>query len=345
MTIEESVPLATLTTLRVGGPARYVISIKKPADLPEAVAFAAERSLPITVLGGGSNVLAPDAGYAGVVLHMQLPGISFADAGAAVLVTAGAGASWDVLVEKAVARGLWGIENLAGIPGTVGAAPVQNIGAYGMELEQVFVSADVYDRRTGEVRPYMHNECAFEYRQSRFKSEPELIITSVTLELKKDGSPQLQYGDLAARAAVGEPLGTPAAVAAAVRSIRARKFPDLAVCGTAGSFFKNPIISEEKYTKLAVRFGDITEIHGAIPRYPLQREGEVKIPLAYILDKVLGMRGYRIGPVHLFNAQPLVLVADEGATQQDIDALANDVAQKVFEATGIAIEREVRNIA
>ena len=345
MTVREAVPFSSLTTLRVGGPARYVMEIEDVATIPEALAFARERSLPFMVLGGGSNVLAPDAGYEGIVLRMRIPGITFTKLDEdTVEVVAGAGASWDELVSEAVAQNLWGIENLAGIPGTVGAAPVQNIGAYGVEFESTLSEVTVYDACAGERTTIAHDTCGFSYRESRFKHEPHLIITNVSLRLKKRGAPQLRYSDLAGLTETEESLETPSRIASAIRSIRARKFPDLATHGTAGSFFMNPIIAEGAYRELTERFADIIAEHGAIPRYPMQRGGDVKIPLAYILDKVLGLRGYGNGHARLFENQPLVLVADRDAHASDVDALANDVAQKVFDATGITIEREVRSI-
>ena len=343
MIAREAVPLSSLTTLRVGGPARYVIDIEDAAILPEAIAFAHERSLPFIVLGGGSNMLAPDAGYEGVVLCMRTAGIVFAGDGM-VEVTASAGVPWDDLVQEASARGLWGIENLAGIPGTVGAAPVQNIGAYGVEFESAFVRAVAYDRGAGKFRTFTRDECGFRYRDSRFKQERDFIITEVTLRLSPDGEPQVGYSDLARLCEAGELLDTPARIMEAVRAIRARKFPDLTKEGSAGSFFKNPIISEAEYEALSERFAPVILAHGPIPRYPLQESGVVKIPLAYFLDKALGLRGYKKGHAHLFHNQPLVLVTEDGATAEDVNALADDVAKKIHDAIGLSIEREVRDL-
>ncbi|MES2995133.1 MAG: UDP-N-acetylmuramate dehydrogenase [Patescibacteria group bacterium] len=344
MTVREDVPLATLTTLRVGGPARYVIDIHTKSELAEAIAFARERTLPYAVLGEGSNVLAHDAGYEGVIFRMRIPGVSFVEDENVTTLEAGAGVIWDELVEAAATRGLWGIENLAGIPGTVGAAPVQNIGAYGMELERALESVVCMDASDGTIHTLPRDECGFSYRDSRFKREPNLIIIAVTLRLGNENMPQVGYSDLARLAEGGIPLDTPKRIGDAVRQVRTRKFPDLAVYGSAGSFFKNPIITKEKYAELSERFREVIAQHGAIPQYPLGQTGEIKIPLAYVLDKVLGLRGYGNARAHLFENQPLVLVADSEARASDVDTLANEVARKVFDATGITIEREVRNI-
>lgn len=335
MTVGESVPLTELTTFRLGGPARYVIDVTDTATLVEALAFARDRSLPFRVLGEGSNLLVPDAGYPGVVLRMQMRGTTYEERDGAVEVTIAAGESWDTLVREIAGRGLWGIENLAGIPGTVGAAPVQNIGAYGTELADTLIEVEAYDARTGETLRFPKEDCGLGYRESRFKHEPDLIITSVTLRLTPAGSPQLGYADLARARGAGVPLSTTAEIGNAVREIRSRKFPDSRVEGTAGSFFKNPIISRDATAVLEKQYPDM-------PRYPAGTGS--KVPLAYILDKILGLRGYRIGPARLFEAQPLVLVADRGATAADVERLADDVARKVFDATNIVIEREVRTL-
>lgn len=335
MTVRESVPLAELTTLRIGGPVSAVIDVEREEDLPAAFAYARERELPVFVLGDGSNVLAADAGFDGVVVRLRTSGVTYIEDGDDVLVTAAAGESWDGLVRTVAERGLWGIENLAGIPGTAGAAPVQNIGAYGTELADTLVSVSAYDLQTGATVSLAAGACAFGYRESRFKREPHLVITSVTLRLSPTKGPQLAYADLARAKESGVSLATPAEVGDAVRAIRARKFPDIRIEGTAGSFFKNPIITDDAFRMLAVRYPDM-------PSYPAA--GGVKVPLAYVLDRVLNLRGYRMGPVRLFEAQPLVLVADAGASAADVDRLASDVAKKVFDATNITIEREVRSL-
>ena len=335
MNVRASVPLQDLTTFRIGGPARYVIDITNDETLRDAIAFADEQHLPHRVLGEGSNVLAADDGYEGVVLRMVTSECSFSDEGGATTVTADAGLHWDALVREAAARNVWGIENLAGIPGTVGAAPVQNIGAYGVELERCLTSVAVFNTETKQRGSLTKSECGFGYRESRFKHEPHLIITSVTFTLTRTPTPELSYGDIARAIADGVAHATPGEIGEMVRSIRAKKFPDITKEGTAGSFFKNPTISEKAFMELAIRYPNL-------PHYPVVNG--VKIPLAYILDQVLGLRGYRKGKARLFEAQPLVLVADHGATRDDVDALASEVTQKVFDATHITIEREVRDL-
>lgn len=333
MILKENMSLSGLTTLRVGGPVRYLAACESERDVHDAIAFAQEHGLPFLILGEGSNVLASDRGFEGLVLLMRIQGIGSSEEDGDVIVTAGAGVRWDDLVRYAAEHALWGMENLAGIPGTAGAAPVQNIGAYGMEVKDTICEVRALDTAAGTVRAFSNEECAFGYRDSVFKRNEGFVILSVSFRLRRDGAPSLGYKDLQASLDAGTDLSTPVLIGDAVRSIRTRKFPDLMVHGTAGSFFKNPTVSEAAYAELAERYE-------GIPGFP-NGEG-VKVPLAFVLDKVLGLRGHRVGNVSLFAAQPLVLVAHEGATADEIDAFANDIARRVHASTGIAVEREVR---
>jgi UDP-N-acetylmuramate dehydrogenase len=336
MELLENVPLSSLTTLKVGGSAQYVAECKNEEDIQIALAFSRERDLSWYVIGGGSNLLAPDDGFSGVIIRPLFKGITFTDAGEAVEVHVGAGVVWNVLVQESVERELWGLENLAAIPGLVGGAPVQNIGAYGADTADTLSYVDAFDTNSGEVIRFSKEDCAFGYRDSRFKHDPSLIITAVGFLLLKNGVAHIQYPDLTAYAEKGGQLSTPKEIAAAVAEIRSKKFPDLSVVGTAGSFFKNPVISAEKYTALRAAYPDL-------PGFP-QIEGTVKVPLAWILDHVLHLRGYTVRNVRLFEKQPLVLVAELGATAAEINSFVKDIAEKVKDATGIEIEREVRSL-
>ncbi len=335
MTVDERVPLSSLTTFKSGGVTARVAHIRTVEDFDAARAMITAEQLPFYALGEGSNVLPSDDGYDGLIVKLEIPGMEFSVEGDTVRATCGAGVSWDVFVREAAVRGLWGVENLAGIPGTCGAAPVQNIGAYGAELSHVLHSVDVYDMRDGALRTMFRDECELAYRDSRFKRESNLIIVRVTFALSRTAAPRIEYGDLLRAKEAGTDLSTPAAIGAAVRTIRATKFPDLTVYGTAGSFFKNPVLSEQKYTELTARYG-------AVPRF--SNPSGVKVPLAFILDKALALRGFRMGHAHLFGAQPLVLVLDPGGSSSEIEALAREVETRVYDATGIRIEREVRSL-
>lgn len=331
--MEEDRPLAPLTTLGVGGNARFFIEARKEEDVHEAITVARERALPLFVLGNGSNLLVPDAGVGGVVVKVALDGITVEDGGDHVRITAGAGARWDDVVDAATERGVFGVENLAGIPGSAAGAAVQNIGAYGGEFSRVFEYADCIDASTGENVRIARDDAAFGYRTSVFKQKGGYIILRVVLRLPKAGQPDLSYGDVARAKEAGVPLGTPAEVAAAIRAIRLRKFPGPGDGGTAGSFFKNPTVESSAADALRARFPEL-------PAFP-QKDGTVKLSLAWILDHALSLKGYARGNVRLFERQPLVIVAESGATADDVDALARDVAARVREATNISIEREV----
>lgn len=335
MIIEEGVPLSSLTTFKTGGAASYVITASVD-DLADAVSFAEGKGLPWRVLGEGSNVLASDAGYTGVIIRILSSGVKMSDTEAGVLVIADAGVSWDGLVSLVGERGLWGIETLAAIPGTVGAAPIQNIGAYGAEVGEVIEWVEVFDTRTHEVRRMDALACAFGYRDSIFKKQPELIVVRVAFLLSRDAGPRLMYKDLQDAQARGEALETPVEVASCVRRIRAGKFPDLSMYGTAGSFFKNPIIPRARAEELQKK-------HPELPIFSVSSE-LVKIPLAWILDRALALKGFTVGRARAFEKQPLVLVAEHGAATRDVNACADAIASRVREETGVVIEREVQHL-
>ncbi len=338
MKLQEHVALAPFTTFRIGGPARYFIEAKSDDDIREALEFARAKNLELFILGSGSNILVPDDGIDAVVLK-----VVNLDIGCPSVVVnldircprliAGAEARWDDVVDTAVARGLFGIENLAGIPGSVGGAVVQNIGAYGAELAPCVEYIDAINRTTGESIHFSREQAEFGYRTSVFKEKKDFIITRVTLMLNAQGELNISYPDLVKARDAGVALATPREVAHAVRVIRANKFPSDGESGTAGSFFKNPVVSKTKADELARRFQEL-------PMFP-QGDDTTKISLAWILDHALSLKGLRVGGARLYEKQPLVIVTEEGATFSDVDELARDVAQRVQDATGISIEREV----
>ncbi|MFZ2167587.1 MAG: UDP-N-acetylmuramate dehydrogenase [Minisyncoccia bacterium] len=333
MNIQEHISLAPFTTFRIGGPARVFVEAHSEEDIQAAIALARDRGLPLYALGAGSNVLVPDAGVEGVVLRVCVDGLLFEDAGDSELLVGGAGTPWEEVVDAVALRGVFGIENLAGIPGTLGGAAVQNIGAYGVELSSVFAYADVVDSKTGDARRVDAREAAFAYRTSLFKEHRTLIIVRVALRLAKKGQLNTAYADLARVQAEGTFLATLVDVVREVRVIRAAKFPSLLEEGTAGSFFKNPIIPNEQALELAQRFP-------GLPVFP-QKDGTAKVSLAWLLDHALSLKGYASGNVRLYEKQPLVMVARDGATGAEVDAFAMYVSERVFAETGIVIEREV----
>ncbi|OHA27780.1 MAG: UDP-N-acetylenolpyruvoylglucosamine reductase [Candidatus Taylorbacteria bacterium RIFCSPHIGHO2_02_FULL_47_18] len=348
MELLKNVSLAEFTTFKIGGKADYFCVARSVAELQEAFAFARSCSLPLFILGGGSNVLMRDDGFRGLVVKIEIKNSPLEGStppvggGRDVCIVVGAGESWDALVAETVAHGLWGVENLSGIPGTVGAAPIQNIGAYGSEVKEVIEWVEVLDKNTSAVRRFSRDECEFGYRDSIFK-KPEgrdYIVTSVAFRLRKNGAPNLSYKDLAEYFAE-KPDPSLVDIRRAVLEIRGRKFPDLKTHGTAGSFFKNPIISQEKFDELKKKY---PEFVGYQQPTTNNQPPTIKVSLAWILDKICGLNGYKIDKVALWKNQPIVLVSQDGAGAKEISAFADDIARIVKEKTGIEIEREVQNI-
>lgn len=339
MVLREGVLLAPYTTFHIGGPAKVYIEITSREEVESALKAAKEHGLPLALLGGGSNILVPDEGLHAAVLHLNARQVSFKERGDTIICTADSGAAWDDLVLAAVAQGLWGVENLSGIPGSVGGAVVQNIGAYGAVLSAVLESVEVYDIEQGVIRTMHSAECAFDYRTSIFKRSPgRYLILAAQLRLSKTPEPNLSYKDLHERFSA-EPNRSLAQVREAVLAIRAGKFPDLSRYGTAGSFFLNPVVHKEEAEKIAERY----------PGMPLfsMPEGGVKVPVAWILDYrhgVLDLRELKVGGAFLWPAQPLVIATERGASAHDVEKLAEEVAARVKEKTGIELSRELASL-
>ena len=330
-------PLQDLTTLKVGGPAEVFWEVETERELDEAVGYAQSHSLPVTVLGGGSNVLIADAGVPGLVIKMAITDVSIDVRAQHALVTAAAGVVFDDLVAQTVSAGYWGLENLSHIPGTVGATPVQNVGAYGVEVKDIIETVRVYNILERKFEVLTNTECQFEYRNSLFKTEAgsRYIVTAVTYRLSLSAQPVLQYADLQERFASSEDVSV-GAVRDAVIAIRAQKFPDWHQVGTAGSFFKNPVVARGKFEELSARYP-------GLPGYRVTPE-QVKIPLAWILDKVLQIKGTGTEAIGQYERQALVLVHRGGARADDIVSYANSIVEKVAQTMGIHIEWEVTRI-
>ncbi len=332
MRVLQRVPLCFLTTLKVGGAARMVFVAERKEEVAAAALRAAALRLPLLPLGGGSNVLLPE--WRGAVLLLRTRGMVWEDAGDTVLLHVAGGEPWDAVVARAVRKGLWGLENLSGIPGRAGAAPVQNISAYGAELAQVIAAVEAYDTKAHRWRRFTARECAFGYRDSMFKREQgRYLIAGITLRLRRTAAPNLAYRDLA-HFPFRKPAArlTPDEVRRAVLEIRARKFPSPLQYGTAGSFFKNPVVTPCAAQKLARQF----------PGVPLHAQGKgMKVSLAWILEHVCALKGVWQGDVGLYEKHALVLVTREGATARAAIGFAKAVARIVREKTGLTIEPEV----
>jgi len=343
MLVQENIPLAPLTTFRIGGPARYFVEAQTATEVAEAVIFAKSSNLPLFVLGGGSNLLIADEGWSGLVLKIKIMGIDRRDEGEGkILFDAGAGESWDALVSQAVAANCAGIECLSGIPGTVGASPVQNIGAYGQEVAETIESVQVYDRKHRQIRELCNEACAFSYRTSIFNTTERhrFVILRVTFALTPQGPPHLQYADLKHHFEGRSSRPTLSEVRDAVIQIRARKGM-LIVAGdpdarSAGSFFKNPVVSEEKLADLKKR----AEAKGlTMPSYPALAQTH-KVSAAWLVEHSGFSRGYSLGHAGISTKHALAIVNVGGATAAEVVALKDKIQLSVEEEWGIRLELE-----
>ncbi len=333
--MQEEVSLAPMTTFGLGGLARWFAEARTEDDVVEAVAWAQQRGLPLFVLGGGSNLLVRDTGFAGLVLRMEIAGV--VDCGGGLL-DVGAGESWDRLVDRTVEMGLAGIECLAGIPGSVGGTPVQNVGAYGQEVSETIASVRAFDRLTGEWVELDKAACRFRYRESLFNTDApgRYIVTRVRFRLHPAGKPTLKYAELRARFAEASP--TLAEVARVVREIRHGKGMLLVEgetdCRSAGSFFKNPVVSLETLSQVRAA------AEGAeVPHWPTG-EGTVKLPAAWLLEKAGFIKGYGDGPVGISSRHTLALVNRGGATFADVERMEHEIVDRVRAKFGVELQRE-----
>ena len=325
------ISLRTRTSFGVDQQAARLVEFETPEDL--RTLFAAGIPEKWTVLAGGNNILFT-RDYDGVLLTPVARGITLlSDDGDEVRVRADAGVEWDDLVEWAVGRGLWGIENLSLIPGKVGAAPVQNIGAYGCEAKDAIRRVEMYCIETGAMLTLDAAHCGFGYRESVFKHDLKgrVIITAVEIALTHTPRPRLGYGDVE-REVEARGGATLRNIREAICAIRRAKLPDPAVLGNAGSFFKNPVVGAAAAERLLAEYPDM-------PHYPAP-EGRVKLAAGWLIDRA-GMKGRRKGAVGVHERQALVLVNHGGATGGEVIAFAHEVQERVREKFGIEIDTEV----
>ncbi|OPZ85038.1 MAG: UDP-N-acetylenolpyruvoylglucosamine reductase [bacterium ADurb.Bin429] len=343
--MDENVPLAPLTTIGVGGSARYLTRVRTRAGVQAAVAWAADAGVPLMALGRGSNMLIGDDGFPGLVLRVGIPGAEVVETNGAVEVTVGAGVSWAALVRYAVARNWAGIECMAGIPGLVGASPVQNIGAYGQEVRETIVRVEALDLRTRHVVSFDNAGCCFGYRTSRFRGDEAgcYLILSVTYRFTPGGAPYINYVELDRKlAAWAITAPTIQDVYRAVWEIRRSKSMVLREgdpnARSAGSFFTNAQLTEAQMQALDEAIA--RELPGArIPRF-LQPEGNYKAPAAWLIERAGFERGHCAGPVGLSTNHALAIINRGGATARDVLALARAIRDAVHARFGVHLAPE-----
>jgi UDP-N-acetylmuramate dehydrogenase len=344
--VRENVSLAALTTFAVGGPARYFIEVASENDVVSALAFAGEKGLDHLVLGGGSNVLVSDDGFPGLVILNRIKGLSVEEAGGTVFATAGGGEEWQNFVDLCVARDWQGLECLAGIPGTVGASPIQNVGAYGQEVSQVIARVHCLETATGKAVIFENGDCAFRYRESIFTTSAagKYLVLSVTFTLIRGGTPVVTYRELEERLS-GFTSPTLADVRDAVIEIRAGKGVLIRTgyesFKSAGSFFKNPIVTATQFRDIeAIIAGEAGSTNWA---WPLPN-GDVKISAAYLIQRAGFNRGFRTGNVGISPYHTLILINGNGASARDIVDFAAEVQQRVLDRFGALLHPEARLI-
>lgn len=342
---EEGVLFARLTTLGVGGPARWLARVRDEAALAAVLAWARETGITVFVLGGGSNLVVADAGFEGLVVRYEGDDVALERDGEGARLRAGAGKDWDELVALAVAEGLAGIECLSGIPGLAGAAPMQNVGAYGQEIADTLVELEALDRETGDRRTIPAADCGLAYRRSRFQSEwrDRFVVLGITLRLARRATGTVRYPELARRLGVGDGAAAPLAeIRAAVRELRASKAmlldgrddPDQK---SVGSFFVNPVVTGE--VAEAVRRRAAERSGEAMPSYPAA-DGRVKLSAAWLIERAGFPRGTRRGRVGLSTRHALAITNRGEATAAEVVAFAAEIRRGVRDAFAVTLRPE-----
>lgn len=342
--IRENVPLSGFCTIGVGGPAKYFASARSLGDLQLCAARSRDEGLPLTVVGAGSNIICSDAGFPGLVIRVAVKGIDFEPRSGSL--SAKAGEDWDDVVRLAVERECAGFECLSGIPGTVGAAPIQNVGAYGQEIADTLVSLTAVDRVTADVRTMTAAECDFGYRTSWMKTagHDRLIVYQVDFQLRPRGAPTVTYKDVVSFAGdAGWSRPTLKDVREAVLAIRRRKGmvldPSDPDTRSVGSFFLNPVVSSDRAAEIQRAAGTDT----SVPAFPTP-DGMVKIPAAWLLEAAGVRRGEQCGGAAVSSKQPLAITNRGAATAADVVGLAVSIKRRVYDAFGVLLIPEPRFI-
>jgi UDP-N-acetylmuramate dehydrogenase len=329
--------LAPLTTLKVGGAARFFIKANSEDEVIKAFCWADENAIPIFILGGGSNILVSDKGFAGLVLQINLKGIEINEN----LVTAQAGEDWDEFVKYCLERNLAGIECLSGIPGLVGGTPVQNVGAYGQEVSETIEKVRVFDKKSKQILELKNEDCKFSYRTSIFNSTEKnrFIVLAVTFKLTENGEPKIVYKDL--RDAFGDRKPNLLETREMVCKIRTEKGMMVRQGGldsqSAGSFFKNPIVSNEDFEEIRQKSESLKIT--TIPSFRID-DRSVKIPAAWLIEKSGFNKGYKLGNAGLSTKHTLALINRGNAKAAEILELKNEIQAKVKEIFQVELDPE-----
>ena len=335
MDVMTNISLKQYTTMKLGGETRYMATADSADDVVSLYRNARKENLPIFVLGGGSNVITHDEVFEGIVLLNKIKGFEvISETDETTDVKIGAGGVWDEVVEKAIGLGLQGIEAMSGIPGTAGAAPVQNVGAYGQEIADTLISLEAYDSKTDTIVTISADECDFSYRNSIFrdKEKGRYCILNITLRLNKAEPKPPYYASLQKYIDDNDIREVNLSVIrVAVLNIRSEKLPDPAELPSAGSFFKNALVEKWKLEELQKEYSDI-------PNYAMS-DGRYKIPTGWLIDKA-GLRGYRSHGMRVYEKNALVLVNDSATGYDDLAAIREEIVQIVFDKFGIKIEQE-----
>jgi UDP-N-acetylmuramate dehydrogenase len=341
--LKENVSLRPWTSLSVGGPARYFLEARSREEIEQAVEWARKKKVPVFLLGAGTNVLFSDRGFPGLVIRIQTRGVRCRSQGERWVYEVAAGEDWDAFVARAVADGAAGIECLSGIPGTVGATPVQNVGAYGQEVSQTLVELEVLDLREGTVTWIRARDCAFGYRKSIFNTQARgrFGILTLCFSLVPGGPPCVSYPEVERYLARESGSLTLKAVRQAVLALRRAKGMLLVNGGegfaSAGSFFKNPCLSMEEF--LLLRDRCLAQGFGAPPAFPLDPDKQ-KVPAAWLVEKAGFPKGYREGRVGISPKHALALINLGGAKAQDFLSLAQRIQEAVLRRFGVLLEPE-----
>lgn len=335
MDVMTNISLKQYTTMKLGGEARYMATADSASDVVSLYRNARKENLPIFVLGGGSNVITHDEVFEGIVLLNKIKGFEIiSENDETTDAKIGAGEVWDEVVEKAIGLGLQGVEAMSGIPGTAGAAPVQNVGAYGQEIADTLISLEAYDSKTDTIVTISADECDFSYRNSIFrdKEKGRYCILNITLRLNKAEPKPPYYASLQKYIDENDIREVNLSVIrVAVLNIRSEKLPDPAELPSAGSFFKNALVEKWKLEELQREYSDI-------PNYAMS-DGKYKIPTGWLIDKA-GLRGYRSHGMRVYEKNALVLVNDSATGYDDLAAIREEIVQIVFDKFGIKIEQE-----